>query len=398
MTHSASIILLYCVATLIAIITRRLRVPYTAALLVAGVALGAVHVVPLPHLTKELLFTVFLPGLLFEAAYGLRPSELRASAATVGVLAVPGVVLTILITAALVVTGSRALPTLGDIGWQAALVFGTVVAATDPVAVTSLLREVNAPRRLRVLLEAESLLNDGTSIVAFTLLITYLDGSAITPLALLVDFLRMTLGGAALGVAVGWGVSHVRRRVGDVAIEITLTTIAAYGSFVLAEWLGCSGVIATVAAGVMCGHAARHFNITASMREAVDGYWEWIAFALNSAVFLLLGAELSPSAMWAVWPLIAVGALAVLLARAVVVSGAAIATRRHEHVPGAWQGVMTWGGLKGALSLVLALALPAGLANRATIISMTAGVVVISLLVQGASMPLLLRRLKIGAE
>ena len=252
--------------------------------------------------------------------------------------------------------------------------------------------------RLRVLLEAESLLNDGTSIVAFTLLITYLDGTAITPLALLGDFLRMTLGGAAVGVAVGWGVSHVRRRVGDVAIEITLTTIAAYGSFVLAEWLGCSGVIATVAAGVMCGHAARHFNITASMREAVDGYWEWIAFALNSAVFLLLGAELSPSAMWAVWPLIAVGALAVLIARAVVVSGAAIATRRHEHVPAAWQGVMTWGGLKGALSLVLALALPSGLANRGTIISMTAGVVVISLLVQGASMPLLLRRLRIGAD
>ena len=146
MTESASIILLYCVATLTAIITRRIHVPYTAALLVAGVALGAVHVVALPHLTKELLFTVFLPGLLFEAAYGLRPSELRASAATVGVLAVPGVVLTILITAALLVSGSRALPTLGDIGWQAALVFGTVVAATDPVAVTSLLREVNAPR------------------------------------------------------------------------------------------------------------------------------------------------------------------------------------------------------------------------------------------------------------
>lgn len=398
MTESASIILFYCLATLIAIVTRHLRVPYTAALLVVGVALGAVHVVALPHLTKDLLFTVFLPGLIFEAAYGLRVSELRTSAATIGVLAVPGVVLTIAITAGLLVAASQAVPALGHIGWQAALVFGTVVAATDPVAVTSLLREVNAPRRLRVLLEGESLLNDGTSIVAFTLLIAYIAGSTTSPLTLVADFLRMTLGGALLGVAIGWGVSHVRHRVGDVAIEITLTTIAAYGSFVLAEWLGCSGVIATVAAGVTCGHAARQFKMTDSMHAAVDGYWEWMAFALNSAVFVLLGAEVSLSALWAAWPLIAGGAVAVLVARAIVVVASAFSTQRHEHIPRAWQGVMTWGGLKGALSLVLALALPADLADRDTIISMTAGTVVISLLVQAVSMPLMLRRLKVAAE
>jgi NhaP-type Na+/H+ and K+/H+ antiporters len=219
-TQSASIILLYCLATLIAIVTRRLRVPYTAALLVAGVVLGAVHVVPLPHLTKDLLFTVFLPGLIFEAAYGLGVSELRTSAATIGVLAVPGVVLTIAVTAGLLVATSHVLPALGHIGWTAALMFGTVVAATDPVAVTSLLREVNAPRRLRVLLEGESLLNDGTSIVAFTLLLAYIAGTATTTLSLVVDFLRMTVGGALLGIVIGWGVSHIRRRVGDVAIEI----------------------------------------------------------------------------------------------------------------------------------------------------------------------------------
>jgi CPA1 family monovalent cation:H+ antiporter len=134
------------------------------------------------------------------------------------------------------------------------------------------------------------------------------------------------------------------------------------------------------------------------MREAVDGYWEWIAFALNSAVFLLLGAELSPRAMWAVWPLIIGGALAVLIARSIVVSGAALSTRRYEDVPRSWQAVMTWGGLKGALSLVLALAIPSGLADRGLIIAMAAGAVVISLLVQGASMPLVLHRLKIGAD
>lgn len=174
------ILVLYCVATLIAIAAHRLRVPYTAALLVAGVALGAVDAVPLPNLTKDLLFAVFLPGLLFEASYDLRPRELRDSAATITGLAIPGVLLAIGLTAAMLVGGSHILLSQA-IGWKPALLFGAVIAATDPVAVTSLLRQVRAPRRLRVLLESESLLNDGTSIVAFGLLLAYVTGNATSP-------------------------------------------------------------------------------------------------------------------------------------------------------------------------------------------------------------------------
>ena len=394
MSQTASIILLYCVATLIAIVARRARVPYTAALLVAGIALGGVHVVTLPHLTKELLFAVFLPGLLFEASYGLRPTELRENSWTIGALAVPGVVAAILLTAAMLVLGSRVIAADAAIGWDTALLFGAVIAATDPVAVTALLREVSAPRRLRVLLESESLLNDGTSIVFLGLLLAALTGEAANPGSLLLAFLRMTLGGALLGVVVGWGVSHVRRQAGDAAIEITLTTIAAYGSFVLAEQLHCSGVIATVAAGVTCGHAARQHAMSAATHAAVDSYWEWVAFALNSAVFLLLGAEISPTGMIAVWPAILLGALATLAARAIVVVIVARLTKSAEHVPAAWQAVLVWGGLRGALSLVLALALPEGVGDRSIIISLTAGAVVVSLIGQGATMPVVLKRLK----
>ncbi len=392
MNVTAGVILLYCVATVVAIVTQRLRVPYTAALLLVGVALGGLHIVALPHLTKELLFALFLPGLLFEAAYHLEVHELRESAWAIGALAIPGVAVAIAITAIVLVAGAALLGR--DIGWTTALVFGGVIAATDPVAVTALFREVAAPRRLHVLVESESLLNDGTSIVFLTLMLAYFAGESPTAIALVLDFFRIAGGGALVGLVVGWGISHIRTRLDDAAIEITLTTIAAYGAFVLAEQLHCSGVIATVVAGVVCGHTGRHDAMTAGTRRAVDGFWEWLAFALNSAVFLLLGAELSGSLLVHEWPLLLLGAGAALAARALVVELVGLGLQRTtERLPRAWRVVMVWGGLRGALSLVLALALPASAGNRPLIIALTAGTVMLSLVGQGATMSILLRRL-----
>lgn len=395
MNVTAGVILLYCVATVVAIVTQRLRVPYTAALLLVGVALGGLHIVALPHLTKELLFALFLPGLLFEAAYHLEVRELRESAWAIGALAIPGVAVAIAVTALVLVAGAALLGR--DIGWTTALVFGGVIAATDPVAVTALFREVAAPRRLHVLVESESLLNDGTSIVFLTLMLAYFAGESPTAIALVLDFFRIAGGGALVGLVVGWGISHIRTRLDDAAIEITLTTIAAYGAFVLAEQLHCSGVIATVVAGVVCGHTGRHDAMTAGTRRAVDGFWEWLAFALNSAVFLLLGAELSGSLLVHEWPLLLLGAGAALAARALVVELVGLGLQRTtERLPRAWRVVMVWGGLRGALSLVLALALPASAGNRPLIIALTAGTVMLSLVGQGATMSLLLRRLGVA--
>ena len=393
MTATSGVIVLYCIATAVAVFTRRFRIPYTASLLFIGLLLGGLHLVAMPHLTKDLLFAVFLPGLLFEAAYHLKPVELRENAWVISALAVPGVAATIVLIAFLLVSGSHALGT-GPVMWATGLTFGAVIAATDPVAVTALFKELSAPRRLHVLVEAESLFNDGTSIVFLTLILTYFAGSAPTTASLIVGFIRIAGAGAAIGLAVGWAVSLVRTRLNDAAIEITLTTIAAYGAFALAEQLHVSGVIATVCAGVVCGHTGRTSPMAAGTRQAVNGFWEWVAFALNSAVFLLLGAELSAVFLMQQWKLVLLGALAVLAARAIVVGAVAVAFQRSsERIPRAWAGVLIWGGLRGALCLVLALSLPVETASRNLIIALTAGTVILSLLGQGLSMPPLLRGL-----
>ena len=397
MNVTAGIILLYCVATVVAIVTQRLRVPYTAALLVVGVAFGALHVVEIPHLTRELLFALFLPGLLFEAAYHLEVHELRDNAWAIAALAVPGVVLAIVLTAVLLVGGAALLGGTA-LGWTTALIFGGVIAATDPVAVTALFRAVAAPRRLHVLVESESLLNDGTSIVFLTLMLGYFAGDTPTVMSLAGGFVRIAGGGALVGLVIGWIISHIRTRLDDAAIEITLTTIAAYGSFVLAEQLHLSGVIATVAAGIVCGNTGRHHAMTAGTRMAVDSFWEWLAFALNSAVFLLLGAELSGSMLLRGWRVALLAAVAAISARAIVVALVGLLLKRtREHIPRAWQGVIVWGGLRGALSLVLALALPIGLGDRPLIVTLTAGTVMLSLLGQGTTMGMVLRRLGIAS-
>jgi CPA1 family monovalent cation:H+ antiporter len=247
-----------------------------------------------------------------------------------------------------------------------------------------------------VLVESESLLNDGTSIVFLALMLAYFAGDAPTAMALVGGFVRIAGGGALVGLVIGWIVSHIRTRLDDAAIEITLTTIAAYGSFVLAEQLHLSGVIATVAAGIVSGSTGRHHAMTAGTRVAVDSFWEWLAFALNSAVFLLLGAELSGSLLLHEWKLVVLAAISALGARAIVVALVGRLLRRTtERLPRAWQAVMVWGGLRGALSLVLALALPTTIGDRALIVTLTAGAVMLSLVGQGTTMSAVLRRLGI---
>lgn len=389
-------IVLFVVATAVAIAVQRLAVPYTVALVFAGLVLGLLHAFEAPQLTKALLFGVFLPGLLFEAAFHIEFKQFWRNRFAVSSLALPGVVGAIALTAIILTPVANGLHFVQGFTWKHALVFGALISATDPIAVVALFKSLGVPKRLSVLLDGESLLNDGTAIVFFTLSLALVTETVVTAGGLAIDFIKIVGIGALMGTGVGLAVSQVIKQVDDPMIEITLTTIAAYGSFLAAEHYHYSGVIATVAAGMLCGNYGARVGMSPSTRIAVETFWEYVAFALNSIVFLLIGLEVHFQALLDSWQAILVAYLVVTGGRALVVFGASSLLRRtRERIPWAWSVILTWGGLRGGLPMVLVLSLPTDFPHRELLISMTFGVVILSILVHGLTMSPLLRWLGI---
>ncbi len=384
MTDEVVFILLFIVATAVAIAVRRLKIPYTVALVVAGLVLGLVHAFQPPQLTKDLLYTIFLPGLLFEAAFHINFGQFWRNRLTIFSLAVPGVIAATALTTVILTPVADVLDYVQNFDWRYALVFGALIAATDPIAVVAMFKELGAPKRLSVLIEGESLLNDGTGIVFFTLSLSVALGVRTTVGGLAVDFFRIAGFGLLIGGMIGLVVSQVTKQINDPMIEITLTTIAAYGAFVAAEHFGYSGVIATVTAGMVCGNYGTRVGMSPSTRLAVESFWKYVAFALNSIVFLLIGFEVHITDLAASWQMILVAYLAVTVGRALVIFGVSSLIRNsRERIPWSWSVIMTWGGLRGALPMVLALSLPRSFPHRELLVTMTFGVVIISILVHG---------------
>ena len=258
---------LFSIATAVALITRWFKFPYTVALVLAGLVLGTVHFIDPPHLTKELLYAVFLPGLIFEAALHLDFHKFWQNKLAIHTLAVPGVAVAILLTALVLLPLASVLHLAHSFSFKNALVFAGLIAATDPIAVVALFRELGAPQRLTVLIEAESLLNDGTAVVFFTLILGMVSGGNYSLGSAVLEFGRVVGLGIAVGLGIGFLASRLTKRVDDPMIEITLTTITAYGSFVLAEYFRGSGIIATVAAGMLFGSYG-----TARRNQALDSH------------------------------------------------------------------------------------------------------------------------------
>lgn len=393
MPIETTLVILFSVATAAAITARLAKIPYTAVLVIAGIVLGALHLVDPPRLTHELLFGIILPGLLFEASFNIDAGIFLRNKMAISALAIPGVIVAILLAGtgtALAVSALTPEPglTLGE-----GLVFGALVAATDPIAVVALFKELKVPARLATLVEGESLLNDGTSIVLFSLLLAAVSGASMGMGHLALQFILIVGGGAFLGFAAGTIASRLIARIDDAMIEITITVITAYGTFALAEQAGVSGVIATVVAAMICGEYGWREGMSRKTKVTLVAFWDYIAFALNSIVFLLIGFEVSASVLLRAWPEILLGFIVVIAVRAAVVYGVgALLMRTSERLPVSWLSVMTWGGLRGALSMVLALSLPYDFPNRDLLITLTFGVVVLSILIQGLTMQRLLRR------
>lgn len=396
MALSGSLVLLFLIASVVAILARRMRMPYTVALVVAGLAVGATGLITPPALTKELLFAVFLPGLLFEAAFQLEAEEFWRNRLTLFSLALPAVVVATGFIAAALVLGSRLVHADAPIAWGPAFVFATLIAATDPIAVVAIVRTLGAPARLGILIEGESLLNDGTAAVSFAIAVTYVMGGHTGALLLAGRFVYQIIVAVAIGGAIGLVAARLLKRLEDAMVMITVTTTAAYGSFILTDAIGASGVIAAVTAGLLAGTHAVQSAIADEQRNALHIFWDYAAFALNSLVFLLIGFQARIPALVAGWRAIVGAYVVVTIVRLVVTYAFAAAQPAKHRIPPRWTAVLAWSGLRGSLSMVLALSLPAAMPQRDLVVTMTVGVVVLSILIQGLTVSPLLERLGVS--
>jgi CPA1 family monovalent cation:H+ antiporter len=388
-----ALVLLLIIAAAVAVVARRVGVPYNIGLVLVGLAVGlAVHIETL-RLSSDLVFYVFLPILLFEAAFNLEVRQLRAQWRRIVALAVPGV----LVAFALTALGTHV---LGGLGWSLALLFGALIAATDPVSVVSLFRRLGVSERLTTLVDAESLYNDGAAAVLFAIVIAVaVDGHAFSVGWAAGEFAWMAVGGLVVGLAVGYGASFVHHQLDDHLIEITLSTIVAYGSFLLGETLGMSGVVACVTAAIVLGNLGRRRTMNPVTRVTMGTVWEYAAFVANSLIFLLIGLSMHLSVIAAHVGLVLIAFAVVVGARAVTVYGyGLIAHLFGSGLPIRWQHVLVWGGLRGTIALALVLSVPSAVAGRATLEVVTFGVVLLSLVGQGLTIPWLTRRLGLGGQ
>ena len=393
------------IAVAVAIVVRRLRLPYTVALVVAGLALGAMRpMVPGLdalygiRLSPDVLFAMLLPGLLYEAAFHISQRDLRRNWRTIGLLAVPGVIVSTAVTGALVWGGSAVFG-LG-LSLAAALLFGALISATDPISVLAMLKELGVGRRLRMAMEGESLLNDGLAVVMFGAIAGLLGigaahGEGHVDAAWVTRLLLWEVGiGVLIGVGLGAVQSFVTTRVDDHLVELTMTMVVAFGSYLAADAVHASGVIAVVAAGVCSGNYGGRMGMSPTTRVTVISTWEFVTFIANSVVFLLIGLEIDLVQLAGRAHLVLGAWLAVLAARAVAVWALVpLLSRTTEKVPRTWKPVLWWGGLHGALSMVLALSLPESFPHRELIVDLTFGTVLLCILVQGFTIKPLLTRL-----
>jgi CPA1 family monovalent cation:H+ antiporter len=373
-------ILLLLVASGVSMATKWIRIPYTLLLVIIGLVISPLHFLPGVHVSPELVLLIFLPALLFEASWNLKIESLRENLLPILVLAVPGVLVSTGIIGALLTRAS-------GLSWSQALLFGSMISATDPVSVLALFKKLRLPGRLTSIIEGESLLNDGTAVHP--------------PAGLVRDSLQqfglVIFGGIAVGAAIGFLASTLTSHFDDHFLEITLTTIAAYGSYLLAESVHVSPVIAVLIAGLTIGNYGRQTGMSPTTQVAVNAFWEYAAFVVNSLVFLLTGLEIQISVLAHHLPSIGWAVVSILAARAAsVYLLIPLLKRLTTPIPLKWRHVMFWGGLRGSLSVALVLSLPIDLPGRQQLVVMVFGTVMFSLLGQGLTIQPLLSKLKLA--
>jgi CPA1 family monovalent cation:H+ antiporter len=400
--------LLIAVAVLVTI-ARGVGIAYPILLLVGGLGLGLVPGLPRFEFEPHLILLLVLPPLLYIAAYFTPVRNLRANVGTIGALAV-GLVVATAVAVAVVV---RAL--VPTVPWSVAIVLGAIVAPPDAIAATAVASRLGLPRRLITILEGESLVNDATALTIYNIARAVAAGALFSTEGAVTTFAGAFFGGAAIGIVLGWLIAHIRTRLQDTPVEMTISLLTPYAAYLSAERLGASGVIATVAAGLYLGQRGSQI-MGADARLTGRAVWETITFLLNGFVFIVMGMEV-PVILRALTTsealrLVGIGlaiCLVLVVVRAVFIF-ATVYAPRLLNTPDDPYGrfacaiVLSWAGMRGVVSLAAALALPVTLPDgrifpaRDAIVVVTVTVIVFTLLGQGLTLPWLIRRLRVGGD
>ncbi len=376
------------VATLPQVIRWFRQIPYTLLLVIVGACLALVDV-RLVNLSPELILSIFLPPLLFEAAWNLKWSNLKQDFIPISLYAMLGVVITIA-GIAFGLTKGVGLPL------STALLIGASLSATDPVSVVALFRELGASKRLTTLMEGESLFNDGMAVVAFGFLVALPLGVAEPDPPTLVAKLITVVGiGVGVGGLIGFGISYLTQRFDLPLVEQSLTLVSAYGTYLITEDLGGSGVIGVVTTGLILGNFGSRIGMNPRTRLIVTEFWDFLAFFVNSIVFLLIGDQIQYAVLGQNLPIIGVTIVAMLVTRALSMYGLSALSNvlTQSDINLRQQTVLWWGGLRGSVAIALALSVPNILGERQEVIATVFGVVLFTLLFQGLTTKPLLETL-----
>ncbi len=401
-----SLIIILVIACIVAVLAKLIRWPYTITLVIAGIMVATLGIQAPFKLDRDILFQILLPPLLFEGALYMRMDHLRQNSKVILLLIVPGLMFAVFFTGFMLNFLFPAIPLIFT------LLLAAIVIPTDPAAILAFYREMKIPKKLKSIIEGESVFDDGLAIVLFNVIIGVILASTMTSGANMIvtaqdilagvgEFFKLSILGILLGLAGGYAAVQIMKKIDDKFIEIMITVILAFGIFAVAELIGASGVFAVVIAGLILGNYSTRFAMAPSTRMSLINFWSFLAFGVNSLLFILIGMNVGIKAIIDnIWIIIAT-VLLLWIARAISIGTIGLAVNRKKtELPRNGQIMMWWGGLRGAIPIVMALSIPLFLADGTTpfphrelILTITFGVVLTTLLVQGLSLRSVLRRL-----
>lgn len=390
-----SIVILIIFSTMIYTFSQKIKLPYTLTLMISGLLMSFFGWIPKIELTHDLLVVIFLPALLFEAAIHFSARELKQYATTITVLAAPVVFLTALTTAIVLNIEITTLGIYNKLSFLYLLLFGTLISATDPISVITLFKQLGVNKRLLIIIEGESLFNDGTAIVFFIVTLQIIKSGQLNIYKSLLKLFTVVFGGMITGSIIGiisnLFITIFRK---DKIICIAITIATTYGSYILAEKINGSGILAAVISGLFVGNLNKKEKMNIDTKIAIASFWEYIVFFIISIIFLMMGLEVNIKTLINSISIIIISFITVIISRAMtLIISLPLLKKIGQPIDIKSAIVILWGGLRGALSMVLVLSLDETITNRNILITMTFGVVLLSVFIQGSTMEFLLKKL-----